>query len=165
MDTCEPGLFWLFELFGRLRAPEHEQSGESQVVSAFATVAAFFDVISHLLVVGEPRHSRALQRRDVDEDVLAARFRCDEAEAFWGVEPFHCAIGHIRGLLFLGAARNTPQPGNFSLGRSTESRVNGGRGSKKNNDSPVRMIVIARCRMGLAEISFRHTLRHMSDDD
>lgn len=72
--------FGLFELFGRLRAPEHEQSDERQVESAFATVAAFFDVISHLLVVGEAGKTGALKRRDMNENVLAARLGCDVSD-------------------------------------------------------------------------------------
>jgi hypothetical protein len=37
----------------------------------------------------------------VDEHVLAAIIGRDEAVAFGGIEPFHGAGGHIRGLLCL----------------------------------------------------------------
>src|SRR5262249_40792350 len=40
----------------------------------------------------EGRYARALQRRDMDKDVLLATFRRDEAEAAHGIKKFNCAV-------------------------------------------------------------------------
>ena len=45
-------------------------------------------------LASKPLDARTLDRRDVQEDVLAAGFRGDEAVAFGLVEPFHGAVGH-----------------------------------------------------------------------
>jgi hypothetical protein len=49
---------------------------------------------AELLALDEFAHSSALDGGDVDESVLAAVIGLDEAEAFGGIEPFHCAGGH-----------------------------------------------------------------------
>src|SRR5690606_16588516 len=52
------------------------------------------DVVRHALVALEGRHARGLYRGDVDEAVLAAVFRLDEAVALVGIEEFDCADRH-----------------------------------------------------------------------
>ena len=47
-----------------------------------------------LLAVLQTLETRTLYGGDVDEDVLAAVVWLNEAKAFLGVEPFHCAGGH-----------------------------------------------------------------------
>ena len=71
------------------------ESGQSQIDGAFTPVAAGFDVEGDLLVVAQTGQARALDSRDVDENVLGAAFRLDEAEALGCIEPFHGAIGHV----------------------------------------------------------------------
>jgi hypothetical protein len=48
-----------------------------------------------LLSLVEPRHSGSFDRADVDEDVLAAVIRLDEAEAFLAIEPLHGSLRHL----------------------------------------------------------------------
>jgi len=43
----------------------------------------------------EHKHSGAFDRADVDEDVLAAAIRLDEAEAFLAIEPLHGSLRHM----------------------------------------------------------------------
>ena len=74
---------------------------QGEVGRAFAAIAAGFDLERHLLSVRKTGQTGAFDGGDVDEDVLAARFRLDEAEAFLRIEKFHGAVGHIRGLLFI----------------------------------------------------------------
>src|SRR5690606_11794156 len=69
-------------------------SDEAQVRRAFAAVTAGFDVEGDLRAILERAQTRALDRRDVDEHVLAAALGLDEAETLRCVEPFHGAIGH-----------------------------------------------------------------------
>ena len=76
-------------------------SGELNVRRALAAVAAGFEVVGHLLIVGEAGEACTFNGADVNENVLAAAIGRDEAEAFGGVEPFHGASGHIRGLLYV----------------------------------------------------------------
>lgn len=46
----------------------------------------------------------------MQEHILATCGRCNEAEAFGGVEPFHCAVGHVN-FPYLIAARDMRQLG------------------------------------------------------
>ena len=46
------------------------------------------------LAIGRGLQARALESRDVQEHVLAAAFRLNEAEAFCRVKPFYGASGH-----------------------------------------------------------------------
>ena len=59
-----------------------------------AGAAVFLGVEGHLLALDEPTHSRALKRGGVDENVLAAIVRLNEAEAFLVVVEFHGARIH-----------------------------------------------------------------------
>src|SRR6056297_682690 len=60
----------------------------------FAAVTASFDVVGHFLIVCEAGKAGAFDSRNVHKHVFATRFRCDEAEAFGGIEPLYGAIGH-----------------------------------------------------------------------
>src|SRR5258706_10752177 len=53
------------------------------------------DVVADLLALAERAHAGALDRGDMDEDVLAAAGRLDEAKALGGVEEFHDACSHL----------------------------------------------------------------------
>ena len=66
-----------------------------EVYRALATVAAGFDVKRDFLIIGKAGQAGALDLGDVYKHIFAAALGCDEAEAFGGVEPFHCAIGHV----------------------------------------------------------------------
>jgi hypothetical protein len=79
---------------GRLTAPEfpHETdacSGECDVRSAFAAVAACFDIEGHFLVVGQTCQACPLNCGNVNKDILAAPVRGNKAVAFGRVEPFY----------------------------------------------------------------------------
>lgn len=76
-------------------------SSQREVCRAFATVTAGFHVERHFLRVRKAGQARAFDGGDVDENVLTARIRLDEAEAFLGIEKLHGAVGHARGLLFI----------------------------------------------------------------
>ena len=59
-----------------------------------AGLAVLDELEADLLAVIEATHTSALNSRDVDENVLAAVVRLNEAEALCGVKPFYCASGH-----------------------------------------------------------------------
>ena len=59
-----------------------------------ALVAAGFQVERHRGAIGQIADARTLQRADVQEHIAIATLRCDKAEAFGSVEPFHGAFGH-----------------------------------------------------------------------
>src|SRR5690606_20974220 len=70
-----------------------------QLTSRFlarATVA--LDFVGNLLVFVQAAQAGLLDGRDVDEDVLAAVIRLDEAVALGGVEPFYSAGSHFQDL-------------------------------------------------------------------
>src|SRR6056297_854395 len=70
----------------------------------------------------------------MDENVPAAISGLNEAEAFGGIEPFHGAIGHVRGLLFWALPATRGSPAKSVFGRSTESRMNGKQRLEENNN-------------------------------
>jgi len=53
--------------------------------------ALVYDIVANLLAFVETLKSRAFDRADVDERVLAAIVGLDESKAFLGVEPLHGA--------------------------------------------------------------------------
>src|SRR6185369_11727560 len=58
-------------------------------------LAAVLDhVIAHLLTIAQRSDAGALDRRDMDEDVLGAIIWLDEAVTLLGVEPFDCTSSH-----------------------------------------------------------------------
>ena len=66
-----------------------------QVGRGFATVTALLDLVADLLALVEGGQASALDGGDVDESVLTALVRLNEAEALGRVEEFHGAIdGH-----------------------------------------------------------------------
>src|SRR5690606_27332943 len=70
-----------------------------QLTSRFlarATVA--LDFVGNLLVFVQAAQAGLLDSRDVDEDVLAAVIRLDEAVTLGGVEPFYSAGSHFQDL-------------------------------------------------------------------
>jgi hypothetical protein len=70
----------------------HEgRSGQRQVGCGNLAVATAFEIVADLLALGEAGKARALDGGDVDECVLAAVFRLDEAEALGRVEEFNGA--------------------------------------------------------------------------
>lgn len=73
----------------------HSTSSKREVDCTLAAVAAGFNVKRDLLIIGETGQAGALDLRDVHEHIFAASLRRNKAEAFGGVEPFHCAIGHV----------------------------------------------------------------------
>ena len=59
-----------------------------------AGAAFFLGIEGDLLAFDQPAHSGALERSCVDENVLAAVVRLNEAEAFLSVEPLHGSLRH-----------------------------------------------------------------------
>src|SRR5690349_9782436 len=68
---------------------------DSLDVYCLGTLGALLDVEGNLLVLFEGAVARGVDRRVVSENVLAAIFRRDEAEALFGVEPFHGTCSHF----------------------------------------------------------------------
>src|SRR3954470_21359226 len=90
---------------GRLsRAGHPTLRGLDGVDGDLAGAAVLGGVEGDLLALDEAAQARALQRGGVDEHVLGAVVRLDEAEAFLVVVEFHGARNH-RGVLFAGGAR------------------------------------------------------------
>src|SRR6185312_217122 len=73
-----------------------EASEELKVRRGDLAVAAGLEVVGDLLALAETGKARALYGGDVDEGILGAIIRLDEAKAFGGVEEFYGAIGHVR---------------------------------------------------------------------
>src|SRR4051812_34973833 len=72
---------------------EERELGVPQVRGG--VLAALVDhVVADLLALAERAHPGALDGRDMDEHVLGAVARLDEAKAFSGVEEFHSACSH-----------------------------------------------------------------------
>lgn len=94
---------WLFKVgprtFGASGARCALRKGE--IGRAFAAIAAGLDLERHLLSVRKAGQAGPFDGGDVDENVLTARIRLDEAEAFLGIEKLHGAVRHVRGLLFI----------------------------------------------------------------
>src|SRR6476646_10716148 len=64
-------------------------------VDGLAAFRIRLDFERHALALVQAVHSRHLERRGVNEHVLAAVFRRDEAEALAGVEKLHCSDRHV----------------------------------------------------------------------
>jgi hypothetical protein len=86
------------------------RSGNRYVNRALAAVTANLYIECHFLIVFQGGHPRFLERGVMHKHILATYVRCDEAEALLGVEPFHCAIGHVS-LPYLTAALDMRQLG------------------------------------------------------
>jgi hypothetical protein len=59
-----------------------------------AAARVVLGIEAHLLAFAQSRDARAFKRRGVDEHVLVAAIRLDEAEAFLAVIEFHCSGIH-----------------------------------------------------------------------
>src|SRR5690606_24135641 len=90
------------------RAGRHATAGPSVSRNLFGGLQAAgrflartrvaFDLVGDLLVFVERAQVRDLDGRGVDENVLAAVVRLDEAVALGGVVPFHSAGSHFQDL-------------------------------------------------------------------
>src|SRR5690554_4758290 len=69
-------------------------SGEREICRGFASVPVGLEIERDGLTVVQLTDTCTFQSRHVDENVLRAALRSDEAKAFGGVEPFHGAISH-----------------------------------------------------------------------
>src|SRR5687768_13674870 len=70
-----------------------------QLTSRFlARTLVALDFVGNLLVFIEAAQARLFDGRDVDENVLAAVVRLDEAVALGAVEPFYSAGSHFQDL-------------------------------------------------------------------
>src|SRR5215469_13870341 len=69
-------------------------AGDGQVLGRLATVLLRLDLVGDFLSFLQRLHASTLHRADMDEDVLAAGLRLNEAKAFGGVEPFDGACRH-----------------------------------------------------------------------
>ena len=76
--------------------PCHRACGSSgfEVGCRELALLAALDIEADLLALGKGAESGALDRRDVDEDILRAVIRLDEALALHGIEPFDRALHH-----------------------------------------------------------------------
>jgi hypothetical protein len=77
-----------FKLSARMRASLQLQ------VSSRLLAAVADDVIGDLGAIRQAVHAGFLDGRDMDEDVLAAAVRLDEAITLGRIEPFHCPARH-----------------------------------------------------------------------
>src|SRR5262249_5065717 len=78
------------------RSPYAKLLDGLQVGRGFAALTVLFELERHLLAIGQAAHASALNSGNVDEHVLAAAFRRDEAEALGGVEKLNGTRGHDR---------------------------------------------------------------------
>jgi hypothetical protein len=90
---------WRRYIRGRLPlisyAGQRVSSLGAQVVGRHLARALVLDeLVRDLLTIAEVAHASALDGADVDEHVLTAIIRLNEAETLGPVEPFHCATGH-----------------------------------------------------------------------
>src|SRR4051794_2174737 len=84
------------ECAGRSRARHRSLAFDGLEVHSLGLAAlVLFEVVADLLVLRQRAHSGALNGSDVDERVLSAVFRRDEAVALGVVEKFDCADGHV----------------------------------------------------------------------
>jgi len=59
-----------------------------------ARLVVALQVVTNLLAFDDVAHSSALDGRNMDESVVTAVVRLDEAEALGGIEPFYGASVH-----------------------------------------------------------------------
>ncbi|CAD5250439.1 hypothetical protein BOS5A_10377 [Bosea sp. EC-HK365B] len=90
---------WRQYIHGRLplisHAGQRVSSLGAQVVGRhLARTLVLDELVRDLLAVTQIAQAGALDGADVDEHVLAAIIRLDEAETLGAVEPFHCTVGH-----------------------------------------------------------------------
>jgi hypothetical protein len=69
-------------------------SGAQILSGRLAAPAVCNDVEGHLLALVEGAQTRAFDRADVNEDILVAAFRLNEAEAFLVVKPLYSSLVH-----------------------------------------------------------------------
>src|SRR6185437_7220212 len=69
-------------------------SADQREIAGRFLAAIAHDLVLDLLALVEPRQPGALDRRDVDEDVLAAGIRLNEAVALLRVEPLDRTRSH-----------------------------------------------------------------------
>jgi hypothetical protein len=74
---------------------EQFELGSLQVICGhLAGLVVTNEFVRNLLAIFEAGHASALDSGDVDENVLCAVFRLDEAKALGGIEPFYCSGSH-----------------------------------------------------------------------
>src|SRR5205814_6051192 len=64
-------------------------------IDGLAAPCIRLNVELNALTFGKVAHARRFDGRGMDENVLAAAFRCNEAEAFGSVEEFYCSDRHV----------------------------------------------------------------------
>lgn len=103
-DTCRRKKAGKDPRFERWDRPFHWEAADPflallerlEVCSAAAAVAAGFDVEADLLAFNETAHAGAIKRADVNENVLAAIFRSDEAKTLLAIVEFYGTCSHDR---------------------------------------------------------------------
>src|SRR6185503_20210369 len=89
-------LFGLRSFVGRgLRLFLSRFIGGADVHRRHLPAAILLEVVDDALVLAQAAHTRALDRADVDESVVSAPIRRDEAVALVLVEEFHRSGGHV----------------------------------------------------------------------
>src|SRR5690606_25644200 len=90
------GRIWREAEAGRAvrHAPDRKGSEQLEVRRGGAAVTAGLEVVGDLLAFAEAGGASPLDGRDVNERVLGAIVRLDEAEALGGVEEFYGTIDH-----------------------------------------------------------------------
>src|SRR5215472_11438199 len=81
--------------FGRFSEPHSDELE----VDCLGAALVGFDVEADPLAFVEAAQTRRLDRRDMDEHVLAAAFRCDESKALGGIKEFDLSGRHYGFLL------------------------------------------------------------------
>src|SRR6185436_4494421 len=96
---------WGIEKGARRRAPfKDDGSGAGEVAGAGLAAIVGLELVADALVLIERAHPGPFDRADVDEGVVAAAFRRDEAVALVGIEEFHGADRHGLFLFFVSGA-------------------------------------------------------------
>ena len=66
---------------------------QCEIGHGFATAPAAFDVEGHVLTIVQLMNPCPLRGRNVGKNVIRSTLRGDEANTFWGIDPFHGATG------------------------------------------------------------------------
>jgi len=93
------------------------------------------DFEAELLAFLQIAHSSALDGGDVNEHILAAVVRLNEAKTLGGIEPFHCAGGHEKPSFWQDLSLANRVPGEFRT-ISKEGTYQKRAERENNNDRP-----------------------------
>jgi hypothetical protein len=70
-------------------------SSDGRQIRSRRLSAVHCDIVFDFLAFGEAAHARTFDSGDMNEHIVSAPIRLNEAEAFLRVKPFHCSGGHL----------------------------------------------------------------------